>query len=206
MSKPSLAALQISRPIASLGAMLIACAAAAPAATAQSLPPGYSISDPIATASGRFVEASVQAMSAIPCAKTWEVFTDFQGLASFLPGIEASSVTSESQGGRKIIIHQAGTASIGMIRKRYSSDRELTLNPTESIHSKSLPSDEAQISSSTTFIPHGSSCEVSYGSNVETPAWAPSFMAASLAKKMAKQQMAAMLLEVARRNPAAATP
>lgn len=166
------------------------------------LPAGYAVFEPSIKIAGSFVNASIEAKAATSCAKAWTVFTDYEAFPSFLPGIEASRITSQSADGLRVGLHQTGIANFGIFHRRYASDRDLTLNPPELIRSDSRPTDEAKISSSTTFTQQGSSCLIKYESDVEIPPWAPNFMASGFAKKMAKQQMSAMLREIFRRNPA----
>lgn len=184
-------------------AELLACASAigwALPAHAE-LPAGYAIFEPSIKIEGSFVKASIEAKTPTSCAQAWTVFTDYDKFPSFLPGIEASRVTSQSADGLRVGLHQAGVANFGFFHKRYASDRDLTLRPPQSIQSESRPTDEAKISSSTIFVEQASTCLIRYDSDVEIPSWAPNFMASGFAKKMAKKQMLAMLGEISRRTP-----
>lgn len=188
-------------------AALLACLSISLALPAYAeLPTGYAVFEPSIKIIGSFVDASIEAKTSTSCAKAWAVFTDYEAFPSFLPGIETSRVTSQSADGFRVALHQSGVANFGIFHKRYASDRDLTLNPPQSIRSESRPTDEAKISSSTTFVEQASSCLIRYESDVEIPSWAPNFMASGFAKKMAKQQMSAMLREIARRNPTSTNP
>jgi ribosome-associated toxin RatA of RatAB toxin-antitoxin module len=175
---------------------------------ASSYPPdsdGYSMAAPQATAAKDMMNAKIEARAATNCANAWQVFTDFDGMPRFLPGMEASKVVSR-EGGR-VTVMQRGRHQYGIIWKHYQSERELTMSEPALIESRSLPGDEMAIASSTSFTPtERGGCAIASSATIELPAWVPGATAVGFVKSLASAQMRAMLAEVKRRYPPALPP
>lgn len=184
------------------------CAAAACSASAASfpkLPEGYLHSAPAAHAKNGKLEASIEASIPLECAKAWAVFTDYENMPKFLPGLERSLVKSKANG--KILLEQSGVASYGIFSKRYQSTRQLTIVEGESIDSESIDTDEVPFSSSATFARKPlNHCVLRYTTIVDIPKWTPAFAAIGFAKSTAILQMQSMLSEMNRRYPGAPQP
>jgi carbon monoxide dehydrogenase subunit G len=188
------------------GCLLLACSplwANDPSQTPNplgALPEGYSVESIQARAlDGGRVGASASAIANAPCEQAWEVFTDFDAMERFLPGITQSSV--EPIGPNRIKLIQSGSARVGPFSRSYASERELTLDKPRRVDSKSSASDELHIVSSTSFSPREKGCLIHYEVDAQAPPWAPAFVAVGFAKTQAAKQMGAMLLEISKRQP-----
>ena len=171
--------------------------------TAQALDSdGYSMAAPQVAAAADKLNARIEARTATNCANAWQVFTDFDAMPRFLPGMEASEVVSRE--GRRVTVRQRGRHRYGIFSKRYESKRELTMTEPALIESRSLPGDEMAISSSTSFTPtQGGGCVIAYSATIDLPAWVPRVTAIGFVKSLATTQMQAMFAEVKRRYPPA---
>jgi ribosome-associated toxin RatA of RatAB toxin-antitoxin module len=159
---------------------------------------GYSMAAPQAVAAGDKLQARIEARTATNCSNAWQVFTDFDAMPRFLPGMEASKILSRE--GRRVTVQQRGRHQYGIFSKRYESERELTMNEPALIESRSLPGDEMAIASSTSFTPTQSDgCAIAYSATIGLPAWVPRVTAIGFVKSLAITQMQAMLAEVKRR-------
>ncbi len=159
---------------------------------------GYSIAAPQATVVDNKMSAEIVATSATECANAWQVFTDFDAMPRFLPGMEASKVLSREDG--RVTVLQRGRHQYGIFWKRYQSERALTMREPVVIESRSLPGDEMAIVSSTFFTPTAQAgCAITYSASIELPRWIPSGAAEGFVKSLASTQMRAMLAEVQRR-------
>ena len=159
---------------------------------------GYSMAAPQAAAAEDKLNARIEARAATDCTNVWQVFTDFDAMPRFLPGMEASRVVSRE--GRRVTVQQRGRHRYGIFSKRYESERELTMNEPALIESRSLPGDEMAIASSTGFTPtQGGGCAIAYSATIDLPAWVPRVTAIGFVKSLATTQMQAMLAEVKRR-------
>ena len=166
---------------------------------------GYSIAEPRAIAVKGVMSARIEARVATNCANAWQVFTDFDAMPSFLPGMETSKVISR-EGGR-VILMQRGHHRYGIFARQYQSERELTMREPALIESRSLPGDEMAIASATSFTPtERGGCVIESSANIDLPAWAPEAAAAGFIKSLASAQMRAMLAEVKRRYPPTSMP
>lgn len=186
-----------------LAAALLSLALCPPAAEAADpkLPAGYSAPPASASAADGQLRAHAEATLPVSCPKAWSVFTDFDSMARFLPGVQSSRAEFSSPG--KAILTQRGSLRYGIFSKSYSSTRELTLLAPQSVESASVPSDEVPVWSSTTFSPTpAGGCEVRYSTKAGLPGWMPGFAAVDISKSMAASMMRAMIAEIERRYPA----
>ena len=159
---------------------------------------GYSMAAPQAAAAEGKLNANIEARAATNCTNAWQVFTDFDAMARFLPGMESSKVLSR-EGGR-VTVQQRGRHQYGIFSKRYESKRELTMNEPALIESRSLPGDEMAIASSTSFTPtQRGGCAIAYSATIDLPTWVPRVAAIGFVKSLASTQMRAMLAEVKHR-------
>ena len=169
-----------------------------PAISHQAESDGYSIAAPQAAVVDNRMRAGIAANSSTDCSNTWRVFTDFDAMPRFLPGMEASKVLSR-EGGR-VTVMQRGRHQYGIFSKRYQSERELTMREPALIESRSLPGDEMSIVSSTIFTPTAQAgCAIAYSATIDLPFWVPEGAAEGFVKSLAATQMRAMLAEVQRR-------
>jgi len=161
-------------------------------------PGGYSMSAPQASAVNDKMDARIEARVATNCSNAWQVFTDFDGMPRFLPGMEVSKVVSREAG--HVTLMQRGRHQYGILSKHYQSERELTMNEPALIESRSLPGDELAIASTTSFTPtERDGCVIASSATIELPFWVPGATAVGFIKSLASAQMQAMLAEVERR-------
>jgi len=161
-------------------------------------PDGYAMSAPQAGAADDKMEARIEARVATNCSNAWQVFTDFDGMPRFLPGMELSKVVSREAG--HVTLLQRGRHQYGIFSKDYQSERELTMSEPVLIESRSLPRDELAIASTTRFTPtQQGGCVIASSATIELPRWVPGATAESFMKSLAAAQMQAMLVEVRRR-------
>lgn len=194
-------------PIARLPTLLapLALALAFPAGAAA---PGYRVGEPEAELADGAFKIKAVATLPLPCAKAWEVFTDFEAMPRFLPGLASSRIVSKA--GSVLVVEQSGTARYGIFSRSYRSQREVRLDPPSRVSSSSLKSadpDQPEISSQTVFEESGSgaaaSCLARYTVEARPKGGIPAGLAASAARSVARANMEAMLRETARRHPQA---
>ena len=138
-----------SRVITSLASAALLCSltpsqAAAGAPAAQVLASsyladsdGYSMAAPQAVAAEDKMNARIEARVATNCSNAWQVFTDFDAMPRFLPGMEVSKIVSREGG--HVTVMQRGRHQFGIFSKHYQSERELTMSEPALIESRSLP-------------------------------------------------------------------
>jgi ribosome-associated toxin RatA of RatAB toxin-antitoxin module len=206
-----------SRVITSLASAALLCSltpsqAAAGAPAAQVLASsyladsdGYSMAAPQAVAAEDKMNARIEARVATNCSNAWQVFTDFDAMPRFLPGMEVSKIVSREGG--HVTVMQRGRHQFGIFSKHYQSERELTMSEPALIESRSLPGDEMAVVSSTSFTTtKRGGCLIASSATIDLPAWVPGATAEGFIKSLASAQMQAMLAEVKRRYPPALAP
>lgn len=169
-------------------------------------PTGYQVSAPdIEVVAGRF-KINITATVPLPCTKAWEVFTDFEAMSRFLPGLDTSRILSQT--GDTSLIEQSGVVRYGVFSRRFASQRSVRMDPPMRVSSVSLKSadpDEPDLSSQTTFEPSApgtrSTCVARYSAEAQPKGWIPASFASRAAGSIARAQMMAMMTELARRNP-----
>ena len=168
--------------------------------------PGYRISEPEIEVVGSRFKLNVSASVPLSCAKAWEVFTDFEAMPRFLPGLTTSRIVSQKGG--LLLIEQAGVARYGIFSHSYRSQRAVRMDRPLRVSSVSLVAantDDTDLSSQTTFEPSAggppNACVARYSAEAHTQGWIPPTVASAAAASIARDNMAAMIRELARRNP-----
>lgn len=86
----------------------------------------------------------------------WEVLTDFDAMADFVPNMERSRILERD--GKRMIVEQKGQARVGILSFSYDSKREIELTPYQTLHSRALSG--TKINSTTTLAPAGNNATV----------------------------------------------
>lgn len=179
------------------GSLALPCAAALA---------GYRISEPEIEVVGRRFKINVAATVPLSCAKAWEVFTDFEAMPRFLPGLTTSRIVSQK--GALMLIEQTGIARYGGFSHSYHSQREVRLERPLRVSSVALVranTNEPDLLSQTVFEPSApgapEACVARYSAEARTQGWIPPTVASGAAASIARDNMAAMIGELSRRNP-----
>lgn len=129
--------------------------------------------------------------------KAWEVLTDFDHMAEFIPYLQASHITQKK--GRTWQVEQSGEISIGPFPYRYESQREIALVPYKTIQSRTL-SGTMNVDSVTILIPNGKGTTIRYDAR-GTPGWsAPASIGLNYMGERVKAQFTAIRAEILKRN------
>jgi len=166
----------------------------APAARAQPAPPKARIA---VTRDGPkyYVDASLY--TAAPPQVAWDVLTDFDRMATFVPNLETSRAAVRS--GNRVTLQQRGVARFGPLAFPFESQREIELVPIEIIRSRQTVGSMRHLVSLTTLSAEGTGTRIDYHVEADPGALYPSFVMQPFLKGEVAEQFAAIEREMRRR-------
>jgi ribosome-associated toxin RatA of RatAB toxin-antitoxin module len=132
--------------------------------------------------------------------EAWDVLTDFDAMANFVPNLEASHVTARN--GSTLRVEQRRLARWGPVAKTFNTVREVVLVPTETVTSVSVEGSVPRIKSVTQFkaVPGGT--EIWHRAELDFETWMPDFVAERLLQDDMNEQLEAAVAEMMRRRAA----
>ncbi len=133
--------------------------------------------------------------------ETWEVMTDYDHMAQFLPNLEFSKIIERV--GDKMLVSQKGKATYGLLSFSFDSVREVTLTPYSEIRSHVLSGSIKQASGTTHLIPEGEGTRMVLHSESIPGVWVPPIIGRRIIESEIKEQYSEMLKEIMRRKAAA---
>lgn len=126
----------------------------------------------------------------------WEVLTDFNAMAEFVPNMEQSRVLQRD--GRRILVEQKGQVSVGILSFSYDSKREIELTPYQMLRSHALSG--TKMDSTTTLTPAAYGTLLSYHAVATPDLPVPSGVITSSLSDMLGSQFKAMEREMESRS------
>jgi carbon monoxide dehydrogenase subunit G len=103
--------------------------------------------------------------------EAWNVLTDYDRMAQFLPNVDSSSVIERS--GNKLKVAQKGRSSRGLLSFALDYVREIELIPYHEIHSRVISGTLKKLDALTQLTPLESGTRVTYHSESLPNAWIP---------------------------------
>jgi carbon monoxide dehydrogenase subunit G len=131
----------------------------------------------------------------------WAVLTDFDNMAAFLRGMEASRVTKRS--GNVLEVVQKGRAPYGFMSFAYESIRQITLTPYEEIRSHGIGGSVKQYEGVTRMTGEGDSTRIVYHAESVPGVAVPGMLLISFVRGATQRQFEDMRSEILRRKAAA---
>ncbi|NWG86006.1 MAG: hypothetical protein HXY26_00585 [Hydrogenophilaceae bacterium] len=129
--------------------------------------------------------------------KAWQVLTDFDHMAEFIPHLESSRVLQRR--GYTWLVAQAGDLEVGIFRFRYESQREIVLLPYKSIQGHAMTG-TLRLDSLTTLTPDREGTHIHYQAKGTTETPLPAMFGLSIMSERVRAQFTAMQAEILRRN------
>ncbi len=128
----------------------------------------------------------------------WEVLTDFNGMAEFVPNMNNSRIVQRD--GRRMVVEQKGKVNFGLLSFPYESKREIELTPPQKIRSQAISG--TQMNSTTTLTPNAAGTLLIYRAEASPDLPVSNSMIASNLREMLEAQFKAMEqeMEVRARN------
>jgi hypothetical protein len=138
----------------------------------------------------------------VPPMVAWDVLSDFDGMAAFVPNLQSSRILSRA--GDTLRVEQRGELKWGPVMSSYATEREVLLTPVETIRTTSVAGASPREQSVTRFkaIPGG--VEVWHRSELAFRTWMPDYVAQRFLRDVMQERYEAIIAEMVRRNAAGA--
>lgn len=142
----------------------------------------------------------VEAVLVVPVSphEAWDVLTDFDAMARFVPNLESSRITGRS--GDRLQVEQRGVARWGPLSQSFTMIREIELQPIDEVRSKSTGGSLRQVSSVTRFAATAGGTEVRHHVEFSMDSWMPAFLAQPFLQHEVREQFDAVVGEMLRRR------
>jgi hypothetical protein len=145
-----------------------------------------------------YVDASL--FTTAPPAVAWEVLTDFDHMAAFVPNLERSRAIAHSP--NRVTLQQRGVARFGPLAFPFESEREIEIVPSEVIRSRQTRGSMRHLVSLTTLAADGTGTRIDYHVDVDPGALYPAFLTQTFLRDEITEQFVAIEREMRRRAAA----
>lgn len=136
---------------------------------------------------------------AVPTSIAWEVLTDFDHMAGFVPNLESSRVVAREVGG--ILIAQSGKVDFGPFSFRFESERRVETRQRERVLiSRAVSGAAKHMQSEMRLTPEASGTRLEYRVEMIPGSWIPSSLGVGLMRHELAEQFSAMAREMVRRQ------
>jgi ribosome-associated toxin RatA of RatAB toxin-antitoxin module len=131
-------------------------------------------------------------------AEVWEVLTDFNRMAEFLPNIRYSKIIDNHD--NLLQVEQSGKASYGPFSFSFQFVREIVLTPPREMRSHVLKGNFHRMDSRMQLVPEGADTRILYHSESVPNFLLPPGIAVAVTEKTTRGQFEAMKAEILRRK------
>lgn len=142
------------------------------------------------------VDVSFVVMASVQ--EAWEVLTDYDHMAQFLPNVQSSAVIERS--GNKLKVAQKGRSSRGLLSFALDYVREVELDPYKEIHSHLISGSLKKLDGVTRLTPAGAGTRVVYRSESLPNVWVPPGIGPLFIENEMRKQFEDMRAEILRRK------
>jgi len=152
------------------------------------------------------VEISV--LAPVPLAIAWQVLTDFDRMARFMPNLESSRIVA-GQGSQTVQVEQRGTAHFGPFSQKFISLREIVMKPMGEIQARQLSGTAKSVESRMRLTAVGAQqTRLEYRSEIIAETKLPPLIGPAFVRHEMAEQFSASVGEMVRRQNglAAASP
>jgi ribosome-associated toxin RatA of RatAB toxin-antitoxin module len=133
----------------------------------------------------------------------WEVLTDFEHFAQFVPDMRLSRVVSGS--GNNMVVEQQGIANMLFFHRRINAVMAVDLQPQTAITFRALSGNLRLMTGSWNIKPTSTGCRIDYASVSIPDFWTPPFIASLLVRSQVTTQINGVIAEINRRAHLVAT-
>jgi carbon monoxide dehydrogenase subunit G len=130
--------------------------------------------------------------------ETWDVLTDYDGMAAFVPTVESSVIVSRD--GNNLEVAQKGKAARGPFSMRFANVRRVELTPKREIHSRIVSGDLAPGEVTTRIDSSGPLTRVTVTGVYSPHIWVPPVIGPALIASETKEQWQVLRKEIMHRR------
>lgn len=135
--------------------------------------------------------------AAAPQAVAWDVLTDFDNLAKWVPNATESKVLKRED--NSVTVQQRGTAKYGAASFPYTTERKIELKPPANIKTAQLKGNMRRVESSIMLEPDGKGTRILYHLEIVPSALAGAVMSKKFVEHEVSEQFTAIVGEMTRR-------
>jgi uncharacterized protein YndB with AHSA1/START domain len=130
--------------------------------------------------------------------ETWNVLTDYDHMAQFVPNLQASSIVARTD--RALQVEQKGSISFGPFSIPFESVREIELKPFAEIRSHAISGSLGYSTAVTRLAPEDDGVRVSYHSESVPNVWVPPGVGPRAVAKQTRIQFEMLRNEILKRK------
>ncbi|HUH94503.1 MAG TPA: SRPBCC family protein [Casimicrobiaceae bacterium] len=142
--------------------------------------------------------ADIVMFAPVPAAIAWAVLTDFDHMANWVPNVRESKILSSD--GDVLTIEQQGVAKFGLAQFPYTSVRQMTLEPQNSVRAKQIKGSMKRLESLMNLSSEGSGTRLKYHLEVVPSGLAAAVMSKEFLQHEMTEQFTAIIQEMVRRS------
>jgi carbon monoxide dehydrogenase subunit G len=147
---------------------------------------------------GRSFAVRAEATVAAPVSKVWEVLTDYDNLARFIPGLSRSAV--QLRAANRVLIEQKGEARFLVFSYPIEVLLEVQESPSDSISSRGVGGNLRRMTGRYDLKSANRGVRVRYTGELEPDFELPPIVGTLAVRTMVEEQFAAMVAEIERRT------
>jgi len=134
----------------------------------------------------------------VPAGTAWEVLTDFDHMAAWVPNVRESRIIAHD--GNTVTVEQQGVAKFGIANFPYSSVRQMQLDPQRTVHSTQIKGSMRRLESVVTLLPEGGGTQLTYHLEMIPAGLAAAVLSTDFLKHELTEQFGAIIEEMRRRD------
>lgn len=146
---------------------------------------------------GAAIYVKVDAPVKAPRAIVWQVLTDYDHMAAFLPNVKDSVIRSRD--GNRLEVYQRGEAKRGILAVHFENVREVELVPSSEIRSRIVSGDNMPAEFTTRIEERGGMLHIVHTGTYTPRLWVPPGIGTSLIEAETRRQYADIRNEIMRR-------
>jgi carbon monoxide dehydrogenase subunit G len=134
----------------------------------------------------------------VPASIAWEVLTDFDHMAAWVPNVRESKVIAREAD--TVTVEQQGVAKFGLVTLPYTSVRQLQLDAQRTVRSTQIKGSMRRFESLMTLTPDGKGTQLNYHLEMVPAGLAAAALSKDFLKHELTEQFSAIIEEMARRS------
>jgi len=142
--------------------------------------------------------ATVVMAAAVPSSIAWDVLTDFDNMAKWVPNLKESKIISRD--GNTMTIEQKGTARFGLLSFPYTSVRKMELDPQKTIQATQVSGNMKRLMSLMKVSADGTGTRLDYRLEMVPSSIASAVLSPDFLKNELTEQFTAIVGEMVRRS------
>ena len=146
---------------------------------------------------GETVVVDVDARMPGPLRETWDVFTDYENMASFISNLTASKVLERAD--NRLQVMQAGRTKVAFVSFGFEAIRAVELTPLREIRSSLISGDFKAYGSVTSLVATPAGTEVRHHGEYVPKKWLPPLVGPAVIERETRKQYQEFAAEIERR-------